>query len=116
MKPRFLADADFNQKVIAGLKRREPSLDFLSAKDGGTIGRSDPEVLQISANFGRVLVSHDRRTMLSHYVRFQESQASPGLIVVSQDLDVGETIEQLLLIWTASDAAEWWNQVIFVPI
>jgi hypothetical protein len=116
VKPRFLADADFNQKVIAGLKRREPSLDFLSAKDGGTIGRSDPEVLEISANFGRVLVSHDRRTMLSHYVRFRESQESPGLIVVSQDLDVGETIEQLLLIWTASDAAEWWNQVIFVPI
>jgi len=28
MKPRFLADADFNQKIVRGLLRREPTIDF----------------------------------------------------------------------------------------
>ena len=29
MRPRFRADADFNQKIVVGLRRREPSVDFL---------------------------------------------------------------------------------------
>jgi hypothetical protein len=32
MRPQFLADADFNQKIVTGLRRREPLLDFLSAE------------------------------------------------------------------------------------
>ena len=32
MRARFLADADFNQKIVTGLRRREASLDFLSAE------------------------------------------------------------------------------------
>jgi hypothetical protein len=31
MKPRFLADADFNQKIVLGLLRREPTIDFQTA-------------------------------------------------------------------------------------
>ena len=32
MKPRFLADADLNRAIAAGIKKREPSLDFKSAQ------------------------------------------------------------------------------------
>ena len=28
MRPRFQADADFNQKIVLGLRRREPVIDF----------------------------------------------------------------------------------------
>ncbi len=66
MRPRFLADADLNQKIVTGLRRREPALDFLSAKDGGVIGRPDPDVLSIAADLGRILVTHDRKTMPRH--------------------------------------------------
>ena len=54
--------------------------------------------------------------MLKHFARFVEVQSSPGLIVVSQDLDIGSAIEELLLIWAASEAEEWRNAVMFVPI
>ncbi len=47
MKPRFLADADFNQKIVLGLLRREPTIDFQTASQGEVIGRPDPEVLAI---------------------------------------------------------------------
>ncbi len=33
MKVRFLADADFNSRVIKGLRRREPLVDFQSAEE-----------------------------------------------------------------------------------
>jgi hypothetical protein len=38
MRTRFLADADFNQKIVLGLRRREPAVDFEDARAGGVIG------------------------------------------------------------------------------
>jgi hypothetical protein len=32
MRPRFLADADFNHKIVVGLRRRELSVDFLTPR------------------------------------------------------------------------------------
>lgn len=116
MRPRFQADADFNHKIVVGLRRREPSLDFRSARDGGVLGVPDPDVLRIAAEVGRILVSHDRRTMPGHFVRFRATGSSPGLIIVSQDLDVGTAIEDLLLIWLATDAEEWLERIGFVPV
>ena len=116
MKPRFQADADLNQKIIAGLRRREPTIDFQTARQGDVIGRPDPEVLLIAARTGRILVSHDRQSMTGHFARFVETQPSPGLIVVSQDLDIGAAIEDLLLIWAASDSEEWQDKLGFVPV
>ena len=116
MRPRFQADADFNQKIVAGLRRREPAIDIQSAREGGVIGMPDPNVLALAASENRVLVSHDRQTMPGHFRRFVETQASPGLVILSQELDVGPAIEELLLVWTASEAKEWRNAVIFLPL
>jgi len=116
MKPRFQADADLNRKIVAGLRRREPTIDFQDAYAGDVIGRPDPDVLARAAGDGRVLVSHDRRTMLKHFAHFIKHQSSPGLIIVSQDLDVGQAIEDLLLIWAATEGAEWENVAFFVPL
>lgn len=63
-----------------------------------------------------MLVSHDRQTMPGHFGRFIEKKTSPGLVIVSQDLDIGRAIEELLLVWAASDAKEWENTVIFLPL
>ncbi len=116
MRPRFQADADFNHKIVLGLRRREPSLDFLSAPEGGVVGMSDPDVLRIAAESARILVSHDRKTMPAHFTQFREKQGSPGLIIVSQHLDIGAAIEDLLLIWALTEAEEWVGQLGFVPI
>ncbi len=116
MKPRFQADADFNQKIIAGLRRREPTIDFQTAEEGDVIGRPDPEVLLIAARSGRIVVSHDRRSMSAYVARFIQTQACPGLIVVSQELHIGAAIDDLLLIWAATDSEEWQDKIGFVPI
>ncbi len=116
MRPLFQADADFNHKIVVGLRRREPSIDFMSADEGGVVGVPDPGVLHIAAASRRILVSHDRRTMPSHFMRFLETRSSPGLIIVSQHLDIGAAIEDLLLIWLGTEAEEWIGRVGFVPV
>ena len=115
MRPRFQADADLNHRIVQGLRRREPSVDFLSAHDGEVIDLPDPVVLEIAAAAGRILASHDRKTMPAHFAQFSTHASSPGLIIVSQKLDVGAAIEDLLLIFAASDAEEWVNRIDFLP-
>ena len=46
-----------------GPARREPTIDFLSAQSAKLDGMSDPDVLGIAASQGRILVTHDFRTM-----------------------------------------------------
>lgn len=116
MRPRFQADADFNHKILLGLRRREPAVDFKGAYEAGVVGVSDPEVLRIAADSGRILVSHDRKTMPLHFEQFCGKQSSPGLILVSQDLDIGSAIDDLLLIWLSTEAEDWRNLIGFVPV
>ncbi len=115
MTPRFQADADFNQKILRGLRRREPAVNFQDAHAGGVVGVSDADVLRIAADLGRIVVSHDRKTMPKHLAQFLSDRSSPGVIIVAQDLDIGDAIEDLLLIWAASEADEWRNRMAFVP-
>jgi hypothetical protein len=116
MRPRFQADEDLNAKIVARLLRREPSLDFQTAKAANLLGLADPDVLAIAARDRRILVSHDRETMPARFDRFVRTSTSPGLLIVSQRLDIREIIEQLLLIRAASEAEEWINQAGYLPL
>lgn len=115
MKIRFQADADLNAEIVIGLRRREPLIDFQTADEAGLRGILDPQVLALAAREGRILVSHDRTTMPHHFAAFIANEPSPGLFIISQKTNVREVIEELLLIWTASDAEEWVNTVVTVP-
>ena len=116
MTLRFQADADLNQKIVDGVLRRERAVDFQRARDAGVISRPDPEVLAIAARENRLLVSHDRKTMLGHFAHFIQHQSSPGLVMISQDLEIGRAIEDLLTIWAAMDSEECINHCIFLPL
>jgi len=116
MPPKFLADENLNAKIIAGLLRKEPSIDFQTAKGAGILGLLDHEVLARAAHEGRVLVSHDRETMPAHFSRFIANSQSAGLLIVSQSIAIREAIEEILLVWAASETHEWHNRIAFLPI
>jgi hypothetical protein len=116
MRPRFQPDADFNGRRVHGLWRREPAWDILSAQQGGVIGPPDREVLRVAARAGRILVSHYRNTLPAHFRHFIQRQVSPGVIIVSQYLDMGAAIEDILLIWAVTVADEWVNELGFLPV
>ncbi len=115
MRPRFQADADLNQRIVAGVLRLEPVIDFQTAAQAGLEGLSDPEVLQLCASSGRVLVTHDQRTMPQHFAKFLAERNSPGVIIVPQDMPIGQAVQELFLAWAASDAGEWVNAIRRLP-
>jgi hypothetical protein len=60
MTVRFQA-ADLNAEIVAGVLRREPSIDFQTADEASLRRSPDPEVLAFAAQEDRILVTHDRR-------------------------------------------------------
>ena len=116
MKLRFQADWDLNGDIIAGVLRREPAIDFQTAFAADLAGVQDSEVLARSASAGRLLVTHDRRSMPRHFGAFVATRASPGVLIVPQDMPVREALEDLILIWACSEAEEWENVIDYLPL
>lgn len=116
MKTRFQADADLNQIIVKATLRLEPSIDFQTAQAAGLPGMKDPDVLKLAAEQGRILVSHDRKTMPKHFSQFILSENSSGILIVSQKLPVSRVAEDLLLIWLASTPEEWTNHIRSLPL
>jgi hypothetical protein len=113
---RYQADADLNQSIVTGVLRREPSIDFQTAFVAGLEGVKDSEVLEMAAQQGRILVSHDRKTMPSEFAQFITKKQSTGVIIVSRKLPLEVIIEELLLIWAVSSAEEWLNRIAKLPL
>jgi hypothetical protein len=106
---RFLGDANLDQDIVAGILRREPQVDFELPQGIIPQGTRDPEVLAIAASLDRILVTHDVRTMPRHFGEFVTRNNSPGLILIPRSMPIAQAIEELLLIWHASQADEWTN-------
>ena len=91
-------------------------MDFLSANEAELEGVFDPEVLAIAAGQNRILVSHDMQTMPRHFGEFlMTGRTWPGVFLVNQYEAIGVIVDELVLIWGASDAEEWENRIVKLP-
>lgn len=116
MKIHFQADADFNEDIVMGVRRREPEIDFKTALEAGLTGIDDPDVLALCAQEGRILVTHDRRTMPSHFANFIFSETSPGVFIIQRNTGLLTVIDELILVWAASEAEEYINSIRTLPL
>jgi hypothetical protein len=101
--------------------RREPSIDFQSALAAGLDAVPDPEVLSLAAAQDRIVVSHDESSMPAHFAEFLKTGnhspgVLPGISMVPQGALVGRVIGSIVLIWIASDASEWVDRIVWLPI
>lgn len=49
--------------------------------------------------------------MPHHFGEFVNRSSSPGVLIFPQHLPIGFVVEELVLIWSATDAAEWANRI-----
>lgn len=114
---RFLADENFNGKILRGLLARNPSLDILRWQDIGAQGEDDPIVLQWAALQGRVVLTHDFETMIGFaYDRIEAGLPMLGIIAVNSDTPIRSAIDDLLLIAEASSDEELSGQIVYLPL
>lgn len=114
---RFLTDEDFDGRIVRGLRRRMPELDLLRIQDAGLRTFHDRKILEYASQTGRVVISHDIRTMLQFALdRIAKGITMPGLILVPQDFAIRRAIDELELIAECMDAEQWNNQVKRLPL
>lgn len=61
-------------------------------------------------------MTHDRKTMPVHFAAFIQQRESPGALIVAQFPNIGPVIDDLLLIWAATEADEWKNILEYLPL
>ena len=117
MTVRFLADENFNRRILTGLQRRIEDLDIERVQDIGLRTADDPTVLDWAAERGRVLLTHDAATIPGFaFARAVAGEAMAGVIIVPATLAIGEAITDLALIAGASIEGEWLGQVRYLPL
>ncbi|MDQ3062173.1 MAG: DUF5615 family PIN-like protein [Acidobacteriota bacterium] len=116
MKPKFQADADLNEDIVTGVLRRMPEIDFQTATEAALEGVPDENVLEIATRENRILITHDRKTMPKHFADFIQSQTYAGVLIISKKLEISLAIDEIILIWLASEADEYVNSIRQLPI
>ncbi|MCP3964631.1 MAG: hypothetical protein GY719_42925 [bacterium] len=114
---RFIADENFNGRILRGLLRALPELDIVRVQDTPLAGAADPEILAWAADEGRLLLTHDVSTVTRFAVeRVRDGKAMPGVVEVSTRMAIGRAIKEIELLAGASEAEECEGQVMYLPL
>src|SRR5437588_10055632 len=113
----FLADENFDGRIVVGLLRRLPALDLVRAQDVGISGADDPTILTWAAEHERIVLSHDVNTLTKYaYERAADGHRMPGVFEVSREIGIGPAIEELILVAECSLDGEYEGQVRYIPL
>jgi hypothetical protein len=114
---RLAADENFNNDILDGLLLRNPALNIVRAQDVGLSGAEDPDILDWAAREGRILLTHDVKTMPPYaYQRVAAGQPMPGVVEVNPAFSVGRVIDDLLILAECSREGEWEGRILFLPL
>lgn len=83
----------------------------------GLSGIEDPKILEWAAQEGRILLTHDVRTITHFaYARVKLGLPMPGILEVPRWLPVGQIIEEIALFALVSLENEYEGQVKYLPL
>ena len=114
---RLLTDENFDNDILKGIRLKNADVDIVRVQDTEVSRADDPTVLTWAAKEGSIVVTHDVHTFVGFaYERVAAGLPMPGVIEVSKKMPIGQAIDELLTLIGASDAAEWENQVVYLPL
>lgn len=95
----------------------KPELDILRIQETELVEGEHPAILEMAAHDGRILITHDHRTMPGHaWDRVAEGKPLSGVFVIKQNMPVAQAIEELLTLAECSSEDEWRDRVIYLPL
>lgn len=113
---RFLTDEDFNGRIVRGLFLRKDNFDLVRVQDVGLQGADDEVILEWTESHGRILLTHDARTMPRHVRdRLAGGLHFPGALIVDDQASIGACIEDVLLVAECSDVRDWRDRTYYLP-
>lgn len=114
---RLFFDHDFNHEIIRGLTKRIPDLDFVTPTQLGNIDESDENHLDWAWENRRIVITHNVNTMTdAANKRFANGKSISGLIIVPQNLAIGEAINDLEIIIVCDTEDQFESRIRYLPI
>ncbi|OQX25797.1 MAG: hypothetical protein BWK80_13795 [Desulfobacteraceae bacterium IS3] len=119
MKPCFLLDENINKSIQRQLCRMGQNIKVLAVgdTDAPPKGTSDPELLLWMEENGYILVTENRSTIPGHIAdHFSAGRHFPGVFWIRPNVAAGAVAEELYLIWLASEAEEYLDCTLYIPL
>lgn len=114
---RLLTDENVDNKIMRGLARRLPRLDFVSARDVGLSGSPDLVLLKWAATEQRIILTHDIKTLVRDANQLvAQGEPMAGVIFVPDQLEIGRAINDLELVLRATTESEMRDTVKYLPL
>jgi len=116
---RYLLDENVELVYRTELLKREATLTVwkIGAPGAPARGTADPEILCWCEEHEFILVTNNRRSMPGHlHDHVTMARHVPGIFELNPNMSIGETIEELWLIWGASQENEYQDRIVFLPI
>jgi len=114
---KLVSDEDFDARILEGLLLRKPGLDLVRVTESELRGVKDPDLLAWSAEQDRILLSHDRKSMVPDAkARIAAGETMAGLILVSQTCPIGQAIDEILLVLECYPDEQWANYIESIPL
>ena len=117
--PRFLLDEHVPHAIQSQLLRLDAEIDVLAVGQplAPPKGTSDSDILAWIEKTGYILVTANRRTIPEHMrTHYAAGHRIPGILLLRRGASMGEIIEQLYLLWAASDAKEYVDKILYLPM
>lgn len=115
----YLLDEHVDPALRAQLIRHAPDLLVWMIGDPGAPKRGtlDPDILLWCEAHGFMLVTGNRKSMPGHLqAHLAAGHHVPGILVLHPTMTLGTTLDQLLLIHGASEAEEYRDLMLYLPL
>ena len=114
---RLLIDENFDHRILRGLTRRVPHLDFLVVARIGLAGTADLALLRWAAQTDRTMVTHDSKTMVPLAEQMMvQGEPMAGVIMVPQRLGVGTAIGDLEIAVVCQLQSDMHDRIVRLPL
>jgi len=115
----FLLDEHVGARFQKALLRQQPEMVVWRLGDPGAPPRGtlDPEILFWCERDGFSLVTNNRASMPVHLRdHLAAGHHVPGIFTLNDDMSMGETVEELIVLWIAADPEEYADQLHYLPV
>ncbi len=116
---KYLLDEHVNPRLRKALKQLAPDIVVWRVGDPITppLSTPDQEILLWCEERGFSLVTNNRESMPVHLREHLDAgRHVPGIFTLYPNMTLGETADELVLIWGASEAEEYIDQLSYLPL
>jgi hypothetical protein len=115
----WLLDENVGPNLRQALHDVFPEMTVWIVGDPGTpdYGTRDPAILQWCDENYFALVTNNRSTMPVHLQNHIAAGGHiPGIFILHPEMSMGETVDDLALIWDAAEPDEFLDQIVYLPL